>query len=183
MKVIHNSSWTSHSRAAHRTPVLKMYSSPNIRIGPHRLLLYRRVGVANRIILRPVLTPFHLVIRHKEALDFGPWVQGTSSLDVGPRWGWHCPGTGSVEVKATCTDGSDGSSGPERVRRKAGDGRAAGDEIWDVKNPTCKSRSSFPAAAWSPASPSLLCARIALQQTNITYTHSPSSDGSLNLSQ
>lgn len=71
--------------------------------------------MADRIILRPALTPAHLVIGHEEALDFGPGILGASGLDMRRCVGWHCPDTCCVEVKATATDGTDGRPAREEI--------------------------------------------------------------------
>lgn len=126
-----------------------MSSSPNIRICPCRLLYHWRVGVADRIILRPALTPVHLVVRHGEALDFGPWILGASGLDVRRCRGWHCTDAGGrVEVTATSTDGSDGLAGSERIQGWAGDGRPAGEGNMRHVNPV--NPSSTPHALLEP---------------------------------
>lgn len=119
--------------------------SPNIRICPYWFLQYWRVGVADWTVLRPVLTPLHLVVRHRKALDIGPWILGAPGLDMSLGWGRHCPWTGHVEATVTGGDGSDCLTPTERLRRRAGDGRPAEEGMWDggiqlVRLSVCSSR-------------------------------------------
>lgn len=67
------------------------------------------------MILRPSLTPVHLVVRHREALDFRSWVLLASCLHM--RWPRerHCLVTGFVEFRATGADGSKNLTGLARV--------------------------------------------------------------------